>query len=166
MRILFSILLASAAVLLAGGFSLDDLESIELKGFQTNGISRTKRGEASERVAWNIRGDGAVIQKPNYTLLGFKMTLDGADDGFGHFLLESPKCTYNQELQQVRGDSAVTLHGPDGLSVSGIGYDFYWNPEEDEGLRLVVRDAVHIEMELGSFHQWKESSQKPIEVTP
>ena len=149
------------------GFNLDALERIELKGVQTNGISQTKRGNAStEEIAWRIRGEGAVIQKPNYTLNGFEMTLDGTDDAFGHYLLESPKCIYNHDAQQVRGDGAVLLHGPDNLSVSGIGYDFYWNPDQEEGIRLVIRDAVHIELELGSFQKWKSTPIEPLEVTP
>ncbi|MCQ2403493.1 MAG: hypothetical protein MJ202_07185 [Lentisphaeria bacterium] len=149
------------------GFNLDDLERIELKGFQTNGISQAKRGDAStEGIAWRIRGEGAVIQKPNYTLNGFEMTLDGTTDSFGHYLLESPKCIYNHDAQQVRGDGAVLLHGPDNLSVSGIGYDFYWNPDQEEGIRLVIRDAVHIELELGSIQKWKSTPIEPFEVTP
>ena len=167
LRIFLTILLTTTMLLLGDGFSLGDLERIEFRGFQTNGVSLTKQNEASaEEVAWRIRGESAVIQKPNYTLNDFQMILDGVDNHFGHYLLESPNCIYNEEDQQARGNSAVTLHGPDGLSASGIGYDFYWNSEQNEGIRLVLRDAVHIELEIGSFQKWKTPAQKTLEDTP
>lgn len=144
---------------LGADFNLDNIERLELKGFQTNGVSLKSDGSGTEEIKWRIQGDSALLQSPNYTLNGFKLTLDGAKDGLGHYCLESPKCVYNNDMQEVRGDSAVSLSGPNGFSITGIGYDFYIT-DDDDNMRLVVRDAVHITFDLSSQQEWRDKQKR------
>ena len=87
------------------------------------------------------------------------MTIEGDDPSFGTYLLESPRCIYNHETQQLRGDGVLKLTGPDSLEIYGIGYDFYWKDQQD-GLRLVIRDAVKIQFQIDAVKKWSSSPKE------
>lgn len=157
--LLLTILLIASAALCAADFNLDSIERLELKGFQTNGVTLRTDDDRTEEIAWRIQGDSALIQMPNYRLNGFRMNIEGQQDGVGSYHLESPSCIYNHDLQEVRGDGAVLLSGPAGFSISGIGYDFYLNAAEN-ALQLVIRDAVHITFDLDTSQDWRETGKR------
>ncbi|MCQ2396439.1 MAG: hypothetical protein MJ106_01935 [Lentisphaeria bacterium] len=159
LRILILTILLCAAAARCADFNLENIENLELKGFQTNGVSLKSDGTDTEEITWLIQGASAQLQRPNYTLNGFKLQLDGEEDGMGHYCLESPKCIYNKDLQEVRGDSAVSLSGPNGFSITGIGYDFYIDAD-DNNMRLVIRDAVHITFNLSSQQEWRNKQKR------
>ncbi|MGN0866807.1 MAG: hypothetical protein ACI4SG_03910 [Oligosphaeraceae bacterium] len=138
-----------ACLLSAPGAPLDadSLDHMELQGFQTNGVVTLPRKGRQETLPWRIRGQRAQVEMPLYHLQGFQMTLQKEDSPEPEFFLESPRCSYNHKLQQVHGDGPIHLTGPDGLEISGIGFDLYWQ-DSQKPPRFVLREAVHIQFPL------------------
>ncbi len=158
----FLFILAASMLLHAAGLNLGNLEKVELKGFQTNGVTEVLQNGEMEKLNWTIRGDDARIQKPNYDLTGFQMTILDDNEQEAQrsaYHVVSPHCLYNQDTRLVRSESAIHLDGTDGFSISGVGYDIYLADEKD-GLRIVIRDAVRIDFQLGAFQKWRKSNQQ------
>lgn len=141
------ILLAAATLLSAAPAGLENLDQVELNGFQTNGAFLLEHGDSPEEVRWRIQGDKAKIQTPLYLLEGFRMSLQGRPGGLGAYTLESPQCSYDHQLQQVRGNGPIRFQGEDGLQISGIGFDFYLDSRETQP-RLVLREMARISFSL------------------
>ncbi len=149
MKRLLSILLPAAALSLAAApmTGLDNLDNLELHGFQTNGLLSILSHGRPQAYQWRIQGKSAQVQSPLYHLQGFQMTIRKENSQEEGYLLESPQCTYDNALQQVRGNGPLHLTGPDGLDISGIGFDFYWkNPQEPP--QVVLRETVRIQFPL------------------
>lgn len=162
MRFLLLTILALPIFLCAGDLNLGNLEKVELKGFQTNGVTEIRQNGIQNQLTWTICGDNALVQKPNYDLTGFQMILEDAAKRqlqAETYRIHSPHCLYNQDTHFVRSDSAFQLEGPDGLSISGIGYDIYLEGEK-KGLRIVIRDAVRIDFQLGVLQKWRTQTQQ------
>ncbi len=163
MRFLSFILLAALALPLFSADSplgMDSLDHMELQGFQTNGVATLPRRGRQESLPWRIQGQRALVELPLYHLQGFQMILQKEDSPTPEFLLESPRCRYNQKLQQIHGDGPIHLTGPDGLEISGVGFDLYWQDSQKLPL-FVLREAVHIQFPLSLVQKEESTSPAP-----
>ena len=146
-HILLGALLAGALSAFGDPLGMDSLDHLELQGFQTNGVVTLPRQGRQETLPWRIRGRSAQVEMPLYHLQGFQMSLQKPGGQEPEFLLESPRCTYNHSLRQVHGDGPIHLTGPDGLEISGIGFDLYWQ-DSQKPPQFVLREAVYIQFPL------------------
>lgn len=153
----FILLLGSALLLHAAPMGLENLNQVELNGFQTNGAFLLDHGKSTEEVRWRIQGDKAKIQTPLYLLEGFRMSLQGQPGGLGDYTLESPQCSYDHQLQQVRGNGPIRFQGQDGLQISGIGFDFYLDSRETPP-RLVLREMARVSFPLHAIQDARNAS--------
>lgn len=150
-------ILLAAALLSAAPVGLENLDQVELNGFQTNGAFLLDHEKSQEEVHWRIQGDKAKIQTPLYLLEGFRMSLQGQPGGLGAYTLESPQCSYDHQLQQIRGNGPIRFQGDDGLQISGIGFDFYLDSRETPP-RLVLREMARISFPLQTIQDARHAT--------
>lgn len=115
--------------------------TVQMQGFRTSGVT-VPRGEDGVSWHWELSGKHARMQAPLFQLEAVTLRLESPR---GCYIVESPRCTFDQQTRQLRSDAAVRVHGS-GVEITGIGYDFYLDESENSQL-LVIRKAARVEFE-------------------
>lgn len=140
-------LLCAAALAAAAGLQFGE-SGIELKHFRTNGVTMVKDGAGElEPVNWSVAGSSAIAKETEYLVQDFEMELGSRSRG--NYRIVSPQCAFNQAQGELHSSSAVEITG-DELTLTGIGYDLYWN-NEAQSVTVVIRNAAHLVFKRGTI---------------